>query len=77
MNWQPDSRKIVFLMMCYKTSFLYILKGSFKTIVNQLDFIFSVCLILLDVNRVECVFFCGVKKEKNRVDLRAKINDFK
>jgi hypothetical protein len=40
--------------------------------VNQLDFIFSVCLILLDVNRVECVFFCGVKKEKNRVDLRAK-----
>lgn len=44
---------------------------------NQQDFIFSVCLILLGENRVESVFFYGVKKEKNRVGLRAKINDFK
>jgi len=41
---------------------------------NQQDFIFFVCVVLLSINRVESVFFCGVKKERNRVDLRAKIN---
>ena len=77
MSWQSDSRKNVSLMMCRKTSFLYLLKGRFETLVPQLDFIFFVCVVLLGINRVKSVFFCGVKKEKNRVDLRAKINDFK
>ena len=43
---------------------------------NQLDFIFSVCLILLDVNRVECVFLFNVKKESFKVDLKSGKNGF-
>ena len=74
MSWQSDSRKIVSLMMCYNTSFPCVLKGRFEVIVPQLDFIFSVCVVLLGENRVESVFFCDVKKERNWVDLRAKIN---
>lgn len=74
MSWQPDNRKIVSLMMCYNTSFPCVLKGRFEVIVPQLDFIFSVCVVLLGENRVESVFFCDVKKERNWVDLRAKIN---
>jgi len=43
---------------------------------NQQDFIFSVCLILLGENRVESVFFCDVKKESFKVDLKSGKNGF-
>ena len=76
MSWQPDSRKNVSLMMCRKTSFLYLLKGRFETLVPQLDFIFFVCVVLQGVNRVESVFFCGVRKESFKVDLKSGKNGF-
>ena len=76
MSWQSDSRKNVSLMMCRKTSFLYLLKGRFETLVPQLDFIFFVCVVLLGINRVESVFFCGVKKESFKVDLKSGKNGF-
>jgi len=53
------------------------LKGRLAALVSQLDFIFFVCVVLLDVNRVERVFFCGVRKERNRLGLRNKTNGFK
>ena len=43
---------------------------------NQQDFIFFVCLILLGENRVESVFFCDVKKESFKVDLKSGKNGF-
>jgi len=43
---------------------------------NQQDFIFSVCVVLLGINRVESVFFCGVKKESFKVDLKSGKNGF-
>ena len=76
MSWQPDSRKNVSLMMCRKTSFLYLLKERFETLVPQLDFIFFVCVVLQGVNRVESVFFCGVIKESFKVDLKSGKNGF-
>lgn len=76
MSWQSDSRKIVSLMMCYNTSFPCVLKGRFEVIVPQLDFIFSVCVVLLGENRVESVLFCDVKKESFKVDLKSGKNGF-
>jgi len=44
--------------------------------VNQLDFIFSVCVVLLGINRVESVFLFNVKKESFKVDLKSGKNGF-
>ena len=43
---------------------------------NQQDFICFVCVVLLSINRVESVFFCDVKKESFKVDLKSGKNDF-
>ena len=43
---------------------------------NQQDFIFFLCVVLLGINRVESVFFCDVKKESFKVDLKSGKNGF-